>query len=199
MSGLAPDIRINLERSTVLIVDDNPQALDVQSSIFRGFGVSRQHKCGSAKDAIYLVTHQELDLIVIDCSMPEMDGYDFVKWLRRDAPEAKRYTPVIMLTGHAALSTVEKSRDCGANFVVTKPFTPQILLQRIYWVAKDERQIVVCDTYAGPDRRFKNLGAPAGKRGRRRDDLSARLGIAKQPNMDQTDIDQLLKPTRVQL
>ena len=128
-----------------------------------------------------------------------MDGYDFVRWLRRDAPPELIFTPVIMLTGHAPRSMVEKSRDSGANFILTRPFTPEILLQRIFWVARDERQMVKAANYVGPDRRFKNLGPPLGIKGRRKDDLSTHVGAATDPNMDQNEVDMLMKPARVQI
>ncbi|MDO8409618.1 MAG: response regulator [Phenylobacterium sp.] len=197
--SLHPDIRMNLARSNVLLIDDNPQALEVLASIFRGFGVLRQVKCGSAAEAQNILRSREIDLIVCDTVMPDMDGYDFVRWLRREGPEEARFSPVIMLTGHAARSTVESSRDCGANFIVSKPFTPEVLLQRIYWVAKDERAMVRSDTYVGPDRRFRNIGPPLGVKGRRKDDLSTHVGMAKDPNMDQDEIDMLLKPQRAAL
>lgn len=195
--GLPPDVRMNLERSVVLFVNDNQQALDLLSAMFRGFGVHRQVKSTSAADAKNVLKSRELDLIIID--MPGMIGHDFVRWLRREAPAEARYLPVIMLTGHAARATVESSRDCGANFILAKPFTPEVLLQRIYWVAKDERQIVSCESYVGPDRRFKNMGPPFGKKGRRKDDLSGKVGVAKEPNMVQDEIDNLMRPTRVSL
>ena len=197
--ALDSQIRINLDRSVVLLVDDNPQALEALTAMFRGFGVRKQFKCGSGAEAMHVVKTQELDLIVIDSTMPDMDGYDFVQWLRREAPDAAKFTPVIMLTGHAARTVVEKSRDSGANFVVSKPFTPEVLLQRVFWVAKDERQMVVAEGYVGPDRRFKNLGPPLGVKGRRKDDLSTHVGAAKDPNLDQSDIDMLMKPAKVQL
>ena len=197
--SLHPDIRMNLARSNVLLIDDNPQALEVLASIFRGFGVLRQVKCGSTAEAQTILRSREIDLIVCDTVMPDMDGYDFVRWLRREGPEEARFSPVIMLTGHAARSTVESSRDCGANFIVSKPFTPEVLLQRIYWVAKDERAMVRSDTYVGPDRRFRNIGPPLGVKGRRKDDLSTHVGMAKDPNMDQDEIDMLLKPQRAAL
>ena len=190
---------MNLERSVVLLVDDNPPALDLLAAMFRGFGVHRQVKSMSAADAQNIVKTRELDLIIIDTAMPGMSGYDFVRWLRREAPPDARFTPVIMLTGHAARATVESSRDCGANFILAKPFAPEVLLQRVFWVAKDERQIVSCDSYVGPDRRFKNMGPPLGKKGRRKDDLSGKVGVAKEPNMVQDEIDMLMKPTRVSL
>jgi CheY-like chemotaxis protein len=197
--ALDPKIRINLDRSVVLLVEQNSQAMDALTAMFRGFGVRKQFKATTGAEAMHFVKTQELDLIVSDASMPDMDGYDFVRWLRREAPEASRFTPVIMLTGHAARSMVEKSRDSGANFVVSRPFTPELLLQRVFWVAKDERQMVVAEGYVGPDRRFKNMGPPLGVKGRRKDDLSTHVGAAKDPNMDQSDIDMLLKPMKAQL
>ena len=194
-----PTDRVNLEHITVLLIDDNPQALDILSSIIQGFGVREQIRCASAMEATRLIKHRRVDLILVDCAMPEMDGYDFVKWMRRELPSPLNATPVIMLTGHAASSKVVKSRDCGASFVVTKPLTPTILLQRIRWLAKDEREFVTCDSYVGPDRRVRNLGPPMDTAGRRAGDLSAHVGEAKEGNMDQSAIDDLMKPKRVAL
>ncbi len=54
------------------------------------------------------------------------------------------------------------ARDAGANVVVAKPLSPEILLQRIHWVARESRSFIVAPNYAGPDRRFKNV-RPAGR------------------------------------
>lgn len=195
--GLPPEMRINLERTRLLLCDDNEQALSVESAMFRGFGMHRQYKASNAKEAMQIVGSREVDLIVMDCGMPDMDGYDFVKWLRTQGPGDAAYIPCILMTGHAAQRLVEKSRDCGANFVISKPFTPQVLLQRVYWVAKDERQFVRTAGYVGPDRRVRNLGPPPGKKGRRSTDLSLKVGAAKDPNMEQYEIDSLMKPQKV--
>jgi len=191
--------RVNLARSTVLLVDHNPKSLDMLSSIFQGFGVRQQIKRGSTADAVEIVQTKDLDLILIDCSMPDMDGYDFTRWLRRETPAPVRYTPIILLTGHAAQSKVHKGRDCGASFLVTKPLTPSVLLQRVLWLAGDEREFVECDTYVGPDRRVRNFGPPMGMTGRREGDLSAHVGEASEANMDQSEIDMMIKPMRVSL
>ena len=191
--------RVNLEHSSVLLIDDNPKSLDMLSSIFHGFGVKEQIKCESAVAAADILRRRLVDLVLVDCSMPEMDGYDFTRWLRRETPPPVRYTPVIMLTGHAAQSMVHKSRDCGASFVVAKPLTPAVLLKRILWLGGDERQFVEADDYVGPDRRVRNFGPPLGQAGRRAGDLSTHVGAASEPNLDQADIDMLLKPQRVAL
>lgn len=191
--------RVNLEHSTVLLIDDNPKSLDMLSSIFHGFGVKEQIKCESAAEAAEIVKRRAVDLILVDCSMPEMDGYDFTRWLRRETPAPTRHTPVIMLTGHAAQSSIQKSRDCGASFVVAKPLTPTVLLRRILWLGGDEREFVECESYVGPDRRVRNFGPPLGQPGRRAGDLSTHVGEPAEANMDQSDIDMLMKPMRVAL
>lgn len=199
MAKASPSDRVNLGQSSVLLVDHNTKSLDMLSSIFHGFGVREQIKCGSSERAVKLVQQRDIDLILIDCSMPEMDGYDFTRWLRRETAAPLRHTPVIMLTGHAAQSKVQKSRDCGASFVVTKPLTPAVLLQRILWLAADERSFVECPTYVGPDRRVRNFGPPMNMAGRRAGDLSAHVGAATEENMDQASIDMMMKPMRVAL
>ncbi len=194
-----PNERVNLEHITVLLIDDNPQALDILSSVVQGFGVREQMRSTSALEATHILKRKPVDLIIVDCAMPEMDGYDFVKWLRREMPSPANETPVIMLTGHAISAKVCKSRDCGASFVVTKPLTPAILLERIRWLSKDARAFVTCESYVGPDRHVRNLGPPLGTEGRRAGDLSAEVGEATEGNMDQSAIDNLMKPRRVAL
>ena len=191
--------KVNLENSSVLLIDDNQQALDMLSSVVVGFGVREQVKCSSATEAVKLLQKRPFDLIMIDCSDPEMDSYAFTRWLRRETPAPLRYTPVIMLTGHASQAKVQEGRNCGVSFVVVKPITPGVLLKRVIWLAQDQREFIECETYAGPDRRVRNFGPPLGERGRRKGDLSAHIGIAKEANMEQADIDALLKPQRVQL
>lgn len=191
--------RVNLEQVSVLLIDDNPQALDILSSVCQGFGVKEQIRCNSALDATEIIRRRPVDLILVDCAMPEMDGYDFIHWLRREAPTQMRRIPVVMLTSHAATSRVNKSRDCGASFVVTKPLTPTVLLQRIVWLAADEREFIESETYVGPDRRVRNMGPPLNVAGRRSGDLSTHVGAAVEANMDQSDIDSMFKPRRVAL
>ena len=194
-----PSDRVNLEHISVLLIDDNLQALDILSSVVQGFGVKEQIRSSSAVEATDVIRKRLVDLILVDCAMPEMDGYDFIRWLRREAPTQARQTPVIMLTGHAAASKVHKSRDCGASFVVTTPLTPAVLLQRIVWLSTDEREFIQSESYVGPDRRVRNMGPPLNVAGRRKGDLSTHVGAAVEANMDQSDIDSLFKPRRVAL
>jgi hypothetical protein len=71
---------------------------------------------------------------------------------------------------------VTKARDCGANFLLTKPIMPHSLMERVIWVAQEARPFIELDTYAGPDRRFKNVGPPDGVKRRRSDMTGAPAG-----------------------
>ena len=124
---------------------------------------------------------------------------DFIEWLRRSRIEPNCFAPVLLTAGHTPSNAVARARDCGAHFVMAKPLTPIAVLERILWIAREGRRFVECDTYMGPDRRFKNEGVPAGMVGRRRDDLQGELGQAETPNMDQEVIDSLMKTRRVEL
>ena len=59
--ALDPKIRINLDRSVVLLVDDNPQALEALASMFRGFGVRKQFKATSGAEAMHFVKGGDVD------------------------------------------------------------------------------------------------------------------------------------------
>ncbi len=190
--------RINLDKASVLLVDENFSGLDLLTSIVAGLNVGDRIRASSAQKAIDVVKQQTVDLILVEAAMTQMDGYDFVRWLRRSGLKPNAFAPVILITGHTPLDKVEKARDCGANFIVTKPLTPLTLIERIIFVSRDPRPFIECDDYIGPDRRFKNTGPPPGTTGRRKTDVHDEIGEAVEPNMSQDEIDSLLKPTKVQ-
>lgn len=162
--------RINLEKVEVLLVDDSAPSLNLLSQVLLGFGVGNLTRADSAKAAQALLRERTFDLVISATNMAGVDGYELVKWLRRGALEANRYLAVILVSGHTPPSQVFKGRDAGANFTIAKPITPKIVLERILWAAKEDRQFIECESYLGPDRRFKDDGPPAGAKGRRRDD-----------------------------
>lgn len=162
--------RINLERSAILLVDD-PIGAEILSHIFFGFGARTLFRCRTVAEAMAIAETHQLDLIVTEALLGEDDGYDFVQSLRwRTECENNRYTPVIVLSAHTAASKVFKARDCGANFFVAKPVSPQVVMDRLLWVAREKRQHLQTGSYSGPDRRFHDQDPPGGIAGRRRED-----------------------------
>jgi len=154
---------INLGGATTMVVDDSVFGLDLTCQALRGFGIRTSYTCHSAAEAIAILTDQPIDLLVVDCEMPSVDGYELVRWLRR-SNKTNAMAPVIMTAAHLRRSRVIEARDCGANFVVTKPFSAMTLLERIVWVARDARPFLEVGDYFGPDRRFNDLGPPSEER-----------------------------------
>jgi DNA-binding response OmpR family regulator len=194
-----PLAKFNLSQTSILMLEGSHSEMDLYIQILSGFGAKHIHRCMNRPEAEAALLRDEIDLIVIDAKLPDGgDGYDFVKELRyKKGPLAKlSLIPVLMIAGHTPPSKVALARDCGAHFVIRKPVRPDLLLERILWIAQESRPFVECDAYVGPERRFQYLGPPDGV-GRRRDDLSAEVGESTTPDMDQEMVDQLFKARRV--
>ncbi len=145
----------NLEGAVTMVVDDSEFGLDLTVEALRGFGIQTRYQCHSAMEAIDILKDHPIDLMLVDCEMPGMDGHELVRWLRNSKLDPNAYVPVIMTAGHVRRSKVGAVRDCGANFLVTKPFSAATLLERVIWVAKDNRPFLEAGDYRGPDRRRK--------------------------------------------
>ncbi len=167
---------INLTGAVTMVVDDSSFSAEITTSALLGFGIRTRHSCRSAPEAMALLAEVEVDLLVVDCEMPGMDGFELVQWLRRSGPP-NAFVPVIMTAAHIRRSMVNKARNCGANFIVTKPFSASSLLERIVWVARDSRPFLEVGDYFGPDRRFQNT-PPPGKE--RRSDVLRRAAFEAQ-------------------
>lgn len=154
---------INLAGAITMVVDDSPFSAEITSSALLGFGIKTRHSLRSAAEAIAMLGEVEVDLLVVDCEMPGMDGFDLVHWLRRSGPP-NAFVPVIMTAAHIRRSMVARARDCGANFIITKPFSAASLLERIVWVARDGRPFLEVGDYFGPDRRFRSAKPPGEER-----------------------------------
>lgn len=154
---------INLTGAVTMVVDDSSFSAEITTSALMGFGIRTKYSCRSAPEAMEIIGEAEVDLLVVDCEMPGMDGYELVRWLRRSGPP-NAFVPVIMTAAHIRRSMVEKARNCGANYIVNKPFSAASLLERIVWVARDNRPFLEIGDYFGPDRRFRQGDPPGAER-----------------------------------
>lgn len=194
-----PQGRINLRSVKALCVDSNAQGLDILGQMLMGFGVERSIRVQTVEEARRALQLEAFDLVLSDANLADESGFSLVSWLRRSRLEPNRYAPAIIIAGHASMAMIDTARDSGASFVISKPTSPAVLMQRILWVAKGGRTFVEAEDFVGPDRRWKFDGPPAGGRGRRKEDLSVVVGEAKEPNLSQDAIDAVLKPQRVSL
>src|SRR5690606_15423053 len=85
----------------------------------------------------------------------------------RTMDSEKRFTPIIMLTGHGERFEIEKARDAGITEYLIKPFTAKTLCSRIIMVIDNTRSFVLAPEYKGPSRRRRSSDAPLGKERRK--------------------------------
>lgn len=111
----------------ILIVDDDPdlrEALVEQLSLFDEF---EPLEAETATRGMQAARNAHVDLVLMDVGLPDMDGREAVKILRKGGFSA----PVIMLTGHDTDSDQILGLEAGANDYVAKPFKFAVLLARV--------------------------------------------------------------------
>jgi len=111
----------------VLLVDDSATMRNIQKSILSQIGVEEVEEACDGQDALSKVGAFQPDLILVDWNMPNMDGITFVKTFRK----TNKTTPLIMVTTESERSRVVEAIKAGVNNYVVKPFTPDVLSQRI--------------------------------------------------------------------
>ncbi len=109
----------------VLIVDDDPQlretvTLVLQTQDYQVFAAP------TGKDGLSQAANAAPDLIILDVMLPDMEGFEVVRELRRLSN-----VPVLMLTGRTESTDIVSGLDSGADDYLTKPFKPDELLARV--------------------------------------------------------------------
>jgi two-component system alkaline phosphatase synthesis response regulator PhoP len=111
--------------SKVLVVDDDPGIVKVVRAYLQqdGFQVVVAY---DGKKAMQIARHEKPDLVVLDLMLPEMDGWDVCRALRKESE-----VPIVMLTARVEESDKLVGLELGADDYVTKPFSPRELVARV--------------------------------------------------------------------
>lgn len=119
----------------ILVVDDEPTNRLVVRMLLerRGFEVV---EASSGAEAIGLVAAGCCDLVLMDISMPEMDGFEATRRLRGQTGAAESL-PIVALTAHTSAVEREAARDCGMDGFLEKPFNLEIALHTIEFLLGD--------------------------------------------------------------
>lgn len=118
----------SLPQSTVLIVDDNPQNLELLQAFLEALPV----KIVTAVDgveALEKVAQHNPDLILLDIMMPRMSGFQVCKKLKSD-PKTKDIQ-ILMVTALNELGDIEQATECGTDDFVSKPINKFELVTRV--------------------------------------------------------------------
>jgi CheY-like chemotaxis protein len=119
-----------------VVVDDEAAVCSLVESILADAGY-KALATSDPRAALELVRRENAALVLVDISMPHMDGYAVMEALRGDP--ATRSCPVIFITGHLAFTERVQAFRSGARDYLTKPFTPETLLAKVARVLDNGR------------------------------------------------------------
>src|SRR5207248_8168225 len=123
-----PSAETFLPQSTVLIVDDNPQNVELLLAFLESLPVKLVTAMDGV-DALEKVKHHNPDLILLDIMMPRMSGFQVCRKLKNDP--ATKDIQILMVTALNELGDIEQASECGTDDFVSKPVNKFELLTRV--------------------------------------------------------------------
>ena len=119
---------------TILVIEDESNINNIVSALLQanGYKTISARSCGSGK---MLFSSHHPDLVILDLGLPDADGAEFLREIRRDS-----FTPVIVLSARTEESEKVSALDLGANDYVTKPFGSAELVARVRSALRSSRR-----------------------------------------------------------
>ncbi len=119
----------------VLVVEDDPLARKILERVLGAFGVSQVFTADDGKYAQEFLETSGLlvDIIICDWRMPRMSGLELLQRIRITHPDM----PFMMLTGSRDMESVMAAKKFNVDAYVAKPYTPQILKQKLVELANN--------------------------------------------------------------
>ena len=118
------------KRAEVLVVDDEADVCEFCKDVFVGAGFSVQ-TAQSARDALKIVDRTHIDIVFSDLKMPNVDGIELLRLLKRRSPDMD----VVLMTGYATIETAVLAIQMGASDYITKPLSVGDLETRVHRLA----------------------------------------------------------------
>jgi response regulator RpfG family c-di-GMP phosphodiesterase len=117
----------DITQKKVLAVDDEVMNNKIIARIMKDEPMYEIISADSGKQALQILEQQEVDLILLDVNMPEMDGLETLRRIRR-----KYQTPVVLMTSDMTFDTSIKFAELGCDDYITKPFLPILMKEVIH-------------------------------------------------------------------
>lgn len=137
---------------SALVVDDNAHARAIAAGLLMSGGLRSIHEADHALAGLEALAAQEFSVVIVDGVMPRIDGFEFIRRLRRMGGAA-RATPVVLATGYGDAERIMAGRDAGADEICAKPLSAARFLRCVYASIFQTRPFVVSAGYVGPCRR----------------------------------------------
>jgi excisionase family DNA binding protein len=117
------------EEYVVLSVDDEPDMLEMEHDMLSGIPDLRLISVSNGFTASAKLVEERPDLVLLDFLMPELDGFEFCRFVRED-PRFKDL-PIVAVTGLKNDLDLKKIKEAGVTEVLSKPFSAQTLVDKV--------------------------------------------------------------------
>jgi PAS domain S-box-containing protein len=120
----------------LLVVEDNATNREIAIGILHNLGYGAVDVAADGKQALQALAKNDFDLVLMDCQMPEMDGYETTRQIRRSSTAVRNgRVPIVAMTAYALPGAREQCLDAGMNDYVTKPIQAGTLEEVLHrWV-----------------------------------------------------------------
>ena len=113
----------------ILVVDDDPLLVKILSRVLQNIGINNIFSVHNGFEAIATALRENIDLIFLDITMPEMDGILTLKMLKTLAHT--KHSDVVIITGDTSIDTFRETIKLGAVNYITKPFSKEVILEKL--------------------------------------------------------------------
>jgi two-component system chemotaxis response regulator CheY len=117
-----------------LVVDDSPTMRRIVINALRTFGIEEIIEAEDGQDALSKLRSDKVDFVITDWNMPNMTGLELTKAIRSD--DKLKSLPILMVTTRGLKQDIIEALQARVNNYVVKPFTPQVLKEKIDAVLK---------------------------------------------------------------
>ena len=121
----------------VLCIEDHPDNMTLVRRILQ----SESYTLIEAKtgfQGLWIAENEEVDIILLDVNLPDIDGYEIARRLRKSPKEKLANIPIIAVTANAMRGDAQKAYDAGCTLYMTKPINIMELMEKVKNLAKKE-------------------------------------------------------------
>jgi DNA-binding response OmpR family regulator len=131
LAGPMADWAVDMSEPTILVADDDDE---VRELVVHKLAVAGYHAitAGDGSTALDMVHFEQPDMVILDVSMPGMDGLSVCYELHSSAATAQ--IPVLMMSGRDRQVDIDLGLTVGADDYLVKPFHPAELIRRVRWL-----------------------------------------------------------------
>ena len=116
--------------NNVLYVEDNPDNMTLVQRALEARGY-RLLKAVNGLSGVEIAEHEDVDLILLDINLPDIDGYEVARRLRKSPKSTLLHTPIIAITANALKGDAEKALEAGCDVYMSKPINIRELWARV--------------------------------------------------------------------